>query len=240
MSASNSGLSDGMIPRVAFVMVLGALAGALVVAAAAEGRLDRLPPQPYFPAALSKVHHIDCDPEGALWPEQISDTRWDAPVVDKFEADWFGTHLRAAQELSLSRPPTGEGPSPARSLRFTWLRSFHAPVIIRVDETPAGAMQLTGKLLSGYGGYGPGGISRRLTRTLTREEAAVLDRLRVEALDRSPVGCGAGADGARWIVEARDGAGYRLVQRWSPVSGPVHDLGMLLVGYTGWKVEPVY
>jgi hypothetical protein len=76
-----------VIPRISYVLILGAVAFALLPAAAAQGLLDRLPQQPYFPRALAERHEIQCDPEGAHWPEQISATRWDTPVLDRSRAD---------------------------------------------------------------------------------------------------------------------------------------------------------
>lgn len=231
-----------MIPRIAFPLVLCALAIALVAALGAEGRLDRLPPQPYFPAVLSEPHRIACDPEGALWPEQVTDTYWDRPVIDEVESEWFGSHLQAAQETSLSQRPSTQGPQPTRTIRFTWLRSFHAPVVIRIDEASNGGLQLTAKLLSGYGGYGPGRIVRRIERPLTNPEAAALKAklARIDLFDLTPVGCGGGVDGSEWILEASDATRYHLARRWSPQGGPVHDVGALLLADTGWKLDPIY
>jgi hypothetical protein len=39
-----------------------------------------------------------------------------------------------------------------------------------------------------------------------------------------------GIDGAEWIIEGRDGDRYHVVRRWSPVAGPVRDIGLLLLG----------
>lgn len=231
-----------MTPRFAYVLILMVVAFALLTAAAAEGLLDRLPPQPYFPRALAERQQIPCDAEGALWPDQLSDTPWDAPVLDAIYADWFGTHLRAAHEVSLSQPPRSEVPSPTLSIRLTWLRSFHAPIIVRVDEISDGEFRLTAKRLSGKGGYGPGGIADSRVRALTSIEAATVRRT-LAATDLfaiMPVGCAGGVDGAEWLLEARDAKRYHLARRWSPVGGPVREVGDLLLSFTGWSLDPIY
>lgn len=230
-----------MIPRVSFVFVLVAMAFALLIAAASEGALDRLPPQPYFPQVLAEARRMPCDPVGALWPEQIVSTQTTEPVVDAYYADWFGYHLRSARELSLSDRPAGRNDA-RLTLRFTWLRSFHSPVIVRVDEGANGEMKLTAKRLSGRGGYGPGGVADRRSRPLTEAEAqAVRDALRrTDVFDIMPLGCGDGVDGAEWLLEARDAQRYHFARRWSPQGGPVREIGDLLLSLTGWNLKPVY
>lgn len=163
-------------------------------------------------------------------------------AVDSSEADWFSSEWRAAEEPSLYEQSITPSGSIAKSYRFTWLRSFHAPVFVRVDEDAIGEMRLVAKRLSGRGGYKPGRIAATVSRALTMAEK---DRLRqaltsanVAHLD--PINCAIGTDGAQWIFEVRDGASYRFVNRWSPPSGPVRQLGELLVSFTGWKIEPVY
>lgn len=228
-----------MIPKVTLLLVLGSLAAAMIVGAAAEGGLEALPPQPYFPSDLARPRTIDCSADGvsaAVTPEGRTQTQ---PVVDRFRADWYGRQLRAAREYSLSQLPRGAA-LPISSVRFTWLRSFDAPVIVRVDEGSPGALRLTAKMLSGHGGYAPGKIATSLTRRLSAPEAAAYLKARGRLAGIAPIGCAGGADGAEWIVETRGSGRYSFVRRWTPTSGAVRDLGLLLLGFTGWKVDPVY
>jgi hypothetical protein len=46
--------------------------------------------------------------------------------------------------------------------------------------------------------------------------------------------------GAEWVFEMREPGHYALLKRWTPASGAVHDLGVLLIGFTGWNPKPVY
>src|SRR5207253_2179117 len=128
------------------------LSFSLVLAVAAEGILDYLPPQPYFPAALRRVAVADCDKGGQRWPSfgTSADFRREAgPVIPDFEADWYALHWRAAHERSLYEASTKPETRSTRTLRFTWLRTFHAPVIVRVDEVASGQIRLTAKELDG-------------------------------------------------------------------------------------------
>ncbi|RAK51137.1 hypothetical protein [Phenylobacterium soli] len=226
-----------MIPRVAFVLVLCSLAAVVVVAAAAAGRFDRLPPQPYFPRQFAQASLMYCDPEGARSPDQARAGVRSEQLVDNLEANWFGSHLRAAQERSLWQPASELR---GRTLRFLWLRSFHAPAVIRIDEPARGTYWLTATLLQGNGGYEPGRIDRRVTRRLSPEEAEAYEKAYSQLASLPRIGCGNGADGSEWIIETRDQGRYSLLKRWTPASGTFHDLGVLLIGFTGWNPKPIY
>lgn len=208
-----------MIQGVAFPISAGAMALTLL---AGEPGQDGAA---YFPRSMYETT-MTC----ALWrrPSQRK-------LMDDFRADWYGGQLRAAGEAPIfgNRTPT---------LRFTWLRTFHAPVMVRLDTAADGAVRMTATELSGKGGYEPGGVARRIERPLTPEEGAALTRV-VEAADLAdlePMECDPGFDGAQWIVESAGPGGYRLVERWSPEDGAVRDLGLHLLGLTGWTYDPIY
>ena len=207
---------------------------ALVVAAAGEGRLDRLPPQEYFAPALFRPAPVACsDPD-------LGGTGRRTPAIDGYVANWYSTHLRAAHESSLYLASMQA--TPGATYRFTWLRSFHEPVVFRIDARPDGAMTFTAKKLSGHGGYGPGHIEARVTRVLTTDEAARFRRIVSisHLFELPPKGCGPGPDGADWIFEANEGGAYRYVARWAPENGPVREAGLLLMSFTGWNLDPIY
>ncbi|HYC74108.1 hypothetical protein [Brevundimonas sp.] len=159
----------------------------------------------------------------------------EAEVMDEHRAGWYGRHLRAAGES-----PIFDGSRPA--LRFTWLRSFHAPVVIRLNPTTDGGVLMTATELSGKGGYDPGGVTRRIERRLSAEESAAVARVleTTGALAQRPRDCDLGLDGAQWILESAGPEGYRFVDRWSPREGPVRELGLHLIGLTGWTYDAIY
>ncbi|MDP1913865.1 hypothetical protein [Brevundimonas sp.] len=179
----------------------------------------------FFQPALFQ-QTVDCDFSG----RKVSNH-----ILDEFEDSWYSKHLRAAGERPLSFAPGSR-----ETLRFTWLRSFHSPVIVRVEWAPTGAATLTATMLSGAGGYEPGEVSNTVSRTLTQVETERLLVLRQAILREPPVDCAIMLDGARWIVEAAGADGYHYVNAQSPQTGTVHDLGMALLGFTGWAVEPIY
>lgn len=206
-----------MIQGVAFPISAGVIALALLA-----GKLGQ-DGTAYFPQSLHEAT-VAC---GSGFRE--------TKVMTDHQAGWYGGHLRAAGELPIfdSTTPT---------LRFTWLRTFHAPVVVRLDTTAEGAVQMTATELSGQGGYEPGDVARRVERRLSDEESAALTRMLEEtgALAQPPTECRLGLDGAQWILESAGPGGYRFVDRWTPREGPVRELGLHLISLTGWTYDRMY
>ncbi|CAN5348165.1 hypothetical protein BH10PSE1_BH10PSE1_21200 [soil metagenome] len=179
----------------------------------------------YFPSSLYEST-VKCG---------LSGPRARLQIMDDFRASWYGKHLSAAGEAALFQM---SGPT----LRFTWLRTFHAPVVIRVDTTADGSVTMTATELSGAGGYEPGTVSRRIERRLSDEETAALVRTLEDTavLEQPPRACDLGLDGAQWIIESVGPNGYWFVDRQSPRDGPVRELGLLMLGSTDWAPDPIY
>lgn len=198
-------------------LVPALLSGALGFASPSTG-------QDYFPQTLRETP-VSCS---ALRGRTM-------PLMNDHKARWYGSHLSAAGERPLAE---AAGPT----LRFTWLRTFHAPVVIRLDTGADGVVTMTATELSGHGGYDPGTVARRIERQLSADEAIALTRALAETavLDQAPGECRIGMDGAEWILEAVGPDGYRYVERWTPRDGPVHTFGLHLIGLTGWTYDNVY
>lgn len=185
----------------------------------------------YFPASFGKPTQV-CNFKG--YPECFA-------TISTVENDWYPSHWDAADEPSLyerSRFPATAGTS---TLRFTWLPSFHHPVIVRIERTGHGA-RLVAKQLSGKGGYEPGVIEREVTRPLSATEVAKLDVIlsTTKVLEQRPTECDSGLDGSQWIVEGINRDGYVFVNRWSPQEGSVHEFGDFALLLTGWTFEERY
>ncbi len=148
---------------------------------------------------------------------------------DAFKATWYTSQLKALNEPSLSERARD---STLQTYRFTWLRSFHHPVAIRVEIRDDGTALIFAKVASGAGGYKPGSLTQNTSSPLTSEQVAGL----VESIhklgfwDIPSVEEGVnGCDGAQWIIEGIKEGKYHLVDRWSPSKGPVHDLGFMFL-----------
>lgn len=63
-------------------------------------------------------------------------------IVDAMEEDWYSRYWRAADEPSLYLASQNPNSPQARSVRFTWLRSFHSPMIVRIDTLADGQLRI--------------------------------------------------------------------------------------------------
>jgi hypothetical protein len=101
--------------------------------------------------------------------------------------------------------------------RFLWLRTFHHPISVRI-ETAGGKAILVAVELDGKGGYEPGAVERRKTRTLTAEEwrslLAAVSAAGFWELPTEDPKAQHGFDGAEWIIEGYRAGTYHVVDRW--------------------------
>ena len=157
--------------------------------------------------------------------------------LDDSSASWYSTFLKALREPSLL--PSGEE-ADRHAYRFTWLRTFHHPIAVRVELGIEEPIVIT-KMTDGMGGYEPG--------NLIRDEQALLSPKQIQSLEKVigdvdfwhlPTGRGEGIDGAEWIVEARLDANYHVATLWSPKDGPVRHLGLAFLDLGNVQDELIY
>lgn len=131
-------------------------------------------------------------------------------MLDEFRYQWYCKQLQAMGERELA--------SGAESYRFLYLRTFDAPISVRVQRI-GDRWLLVARVLSGKGGYDPGTVVKRVDRELSTEEIGALQRrLRGADFWGEPwvTQKELGVDGGQWIFEGRRGAEYRLLDIWSP------------------------
>ena len=149
---------------------------------------------------------------------------------DSFRSDWYSKHLKALEEPSLLQKSKD---STAESYRFVWLRTFHHPIIVRVDIQANGGAELTTKVSSGAGGYEPGKLVENTSRPLTQKQIekflATIQRLQFWELPTHETPETVGCDGSQWIIEGIKNGKYHVVDRWTPAKGAIHDLGLTFV-----------
>ena len=189
------------------------------------------PSNNYFPAKFGKPAQV-CNYIG--YPMCFA-------TISEVERDWYPRHWQAANEPSLYERSNGPSPAGTSTLRFTWLPSFHHPVIVRIERSGKGA-QLIAKQLSGKGGYEPGIVERELNRPLSATDIAKLNAIlsTTNVLGQRATTCGSMLDGSRWIIEGLDQNGYHYVNRQSPKEGPVRAFGDFALLLTGWTFEEQY
>ena len=159
------------------------------------------------------------------------------PDLDAFVAKWYSKHLAVMQEPSLSCGTLAG----RETYRFTWLRTFHHPVVVRVNWLHDGG-EISSVELDGAGGYEPGSILKSNKRVLSRVDwdalKAAIQRAEFWAMPTQAPADLDGADGAQWILEGRRGDQYHIVDRWSPESGPYHEASLLFLSAAGIKIKP--
>jgi len=153
------------------------------------------------------------------------------PRSDQLKVGWYSHELKVLQEpslLKLSNNPSLE------SYRFLWLRTFRPPVAIRLDLMPDGGGILTTKVANGEAGfpYTVKHLVENMSRPLTHEQTQVflaqVNRVDFWSLP-GPVDDQTGTDGSQWIIEGVREGKYHVVDRWSPGSGAIRELGLVFV-----------
>ncbi|WP_345301876.1 hypothetical protein [Lysobacter hankyongensis] len=144
---------------------------------------------------------------------------------------------RYASYLSGFGEPSLSCATRAPVYRFLWVRSFHGPLIVRVDRRGDTWHLVAVERVSSDGKRFD---TRRVARMLTRDEGRRLELALARAnLFETPSRARLdGLDGAEWVVEARDADRYRLHEEWSPREGPVREIGEALLSLTGWRFGP--
>ena len=177
-------------------------------------------------------------PQTATYECRYGDDRVTRPMVDDTVLASFAEALAKAGEPALATP-RDDGRT---IVRFTWLRSFHAPIVLRLTVLPDGAGHLDMVRLSGLGGYELGSVEdRQRWDVASTDIAAVLQAADPARLRPVEPGCGPpGADGAGWLIERQDARGFQFASRWSPRDGVVREVGMLLLQLGGSSDEEIY
>lgn len=142
------------------------------------------------------------------------DTTRDA--LDTFVNSWYSHMLFALKE-----PVLKDYKGDKEVYRFTWLRSFNHPAVIRLEKQ-GDIIKLFSKVSDGAGGYEPGKIIFDTTLTLTLEHVDSINlhldnakfwTLQTETRDNN------GTDGSEWIIEVFKNKQYHMVVRWTPTEG---------------------
>jgi len=148
--------------------------------------------------------------------------------------------LTGIGEPSLAKRSQVQDPAYKATYRFIWLRSFDAPMIVRIEKSRIDTYRLTAIRLSGRGGYDKGEIAERVDRTLTKEEVDRLVPVLERAGNRPETHCRLGLDGAGWMFEEQVGSAYSFRRAWTPKDGPVREVGDAMLALLPWDTQPRY
>jgi hypothetical protein len=165
------------------------------------------------------------------------------PVADAGALASYTAFLTAAEEPALYAGQGKVALDGERVVRFLWLRTFHPPIVIRTSFSKDKPPWLVAKRLTGMGGYEVGKVDLTIDRPLDDGEADRMNALLAQddIFTSAPPSCGPpGTDGAQWMVEGVDAAGYHFVRAWSPRDGKVREIGMALLAVAGWDDTEIY
>jgi hypothetical protein len=158
---------------------------------------------------------------------------------DQLKDYWYAMYLTALRERPLCCNSSGS----AEVYRFTWLRTFHHPVVISLEHDLKGRWLMHTKVSNGAGGYEPGILGIDLVRSMSSDDTRQLrDTMSVDSTfwTTEAQGSSVGFDGAEWIIESRVGDNYHFVDRWTPSHGLIHDIGLQFLALSGAHFDPVY
>lgn len=157
-----------------------------------------------------------------------------------------GFRLMADFYRSIDEPPLkpdthGHVVSGDRQLRFTWSRTFNAPIIIRAVLPNKGPGRLIAKRMSGQGGYEWGKVKDNIDRELSPREVRQIVKLTNDKTAFPPFKCEIpGTDGAGWNFEAVENGQFRYASLSNLRSGIMREIGVTLLAMSGWTEEEIY
>jgi hypothetical protein len=156
-------------------------------------------------------------------------------------AKWYSRFLSAMDEPSLWHASMT---SNLHSYRFLWLRTFHQPVVVRIQIEELGTGLLIAKVTDGEGGYEPGRLILNETSRLSNQDVDgfLLQLMELEFWDKPTIdeSGGAGIDGAQWVLEGVQNSRHHVLNRWSPKEGDFKETALMLVKLADVGVEHVY
>lgn len=151
------------------------------------------------------------------------------------KAEEYPKFLAAMNEPSvLHLPECAE-----EAYRFLWLRTFHAPVAVRVWRSGNRSF-LAAKQLSGKSGYGIGQLIVEKLSPLDESEWLVFTGLVNQTSFWTVPTEGEmlrGHDGAEWLLEGAKNGKYHVVDRWSPEDQKYRAACEYLMKISGLEID---
>lgn len=151
-----------------------------------------------------------------------------------FVNSWYSSQLRA-----MSEPILHKDYSIDNSYRFTWLRTFHNPIAVRIDNKN-GLILLSWKVCDGAGGYDAGKIIINKQKKISEAKWLEFQKM-ISQIDfwnmPSTSNEIPGTDGAHWILEGIKEGKYHVTDRWTPRGSDYAKCCEYLIGLTDIKLK---
>jgi hypothetical protein len=153
--------------------------------------------------------------------------------------DTFANGSYSKQLRALNEPVVYTADSTVELYRFTWLRTFHNPVAIRVEKK-SNQYIMTWKVCNGAGGYDPGELKTD-RQIILNDSIWVEFQKRIEQIDFWNLETNIesiGYDGSEWILEGKKAGNYHVVERWTPREGSrFYECCEFLIKLTDLKIK---
>ena len=147
---------------------------------------------------------------------------------------WFSKQLTALNEPKLCKDYDFE------TYRFTYLRSFHNPISIRLEKRNNDYLLII-KRANGAGGYNPGQVIQNDTIPIIESQwNEVISKIYninfwgIPTVEKSDLVV---SDGAEWIFEARKDGKYHMVYRQTSRGTEINELCMMLYKLSGLRIK---
>ncbi len=155
--------------------------------------------------------------------------------ADVFMNDWYGKPLKASNEKSLLETLDKD----LEIYRFTWLRTFHHPIIVRLEKQK-NEVKVIFKELNGAGGYEMGKIIKDTENSVDKKDWCKFIKLLNDTdywklpSQEKEVG---GVDGSQWILEGVKDNHYHVVDRFTPDTGKYREVGLFMLKLSGFDLD---
>ncbi len=185
-----------------------------------------------FPGISQETTKIKKGKSG-YFPDKTFAEGWESGEV--FINDWYGKHLKTANEKSLLDTSDKD----LELYRFTWLRTFHHPVIVRIEKQKD-KVKIFFKELDGAGGYEPGKIFAEKENSIDKKDWCEFTKLLNDTdywqmpSREKEIG---GEDGSRWILEGVKENRCHIVDIWSPDKGKYREVGLFMLKLSGFDLD---
>ena len=153
--------------------------------------------------------------------------------ISPFCNAWYSKHLKVLEE-----PIIYSDKSDKEIIRFTWLRTFHNPIVIRIENSN-GIYSIYWKKSNGAGGYSPGNLVINEEKQIDIQQwTDIVNQLNECVFWEIPTNYPTfGFDGAQWILEAKIDGKYHIVDRWSGKKSEIGQFCLNLFKMTNLNIK---
>jgi len=153
--------------------------------------------------------------------------------IDSLSLEWFSKFLFAMKEPLLFNKPIQK-----EVFRFTWLRTFDEPVVIRIEKE-SNQISVSWKVADGKGGYEPGNLITNMNKSISihdwDEFTDLVKKIDFWNMKRSGQ---SGFDGSEWILEGVNESNYHVVSVWTPnAKSEFYKVCNYLIELTNLKID---